>query len=60
LNADLLAVVVLGFAGSGSPGPNNALLLASGLNYGFKRTIPHIAGAAAGVSLLVSACLAGL
>ena len=58
-DVDLVAVVVLGFAGSGSPGPNNALILATALNHGFKRTLPHVAGAVIGVSALVVLSLAG-
>src|SRR6202012_2872428 len=27
-----------------TPGPNNIMVLSSGLNYGFRRTLPHIAG----------------
>ena len=33
----LYAVVVLF-----TPGPNNAMLLTSGLNFGFRRTLPHV------------------
>ena len=31
-----------------TPGPNNIMLAASGANFGFKKTIPHIAGVVAG------------
>src|SRR5262245_52839392 len=36
-----------------TPGPNNIMLLASGLNYGFRRTLPHIAGITIGFGVLV-------
>ena len=36
-----------------TPGPNNTMLLASGVNYGFRRTVPHILGVSAGVVLLM-------
>jgi len=36
-----------------TPGPNNAMLLASGVNFGFRRTLPHICGISAGVALLM-------
>jgi len=36
-----------------TPGPNNIMLLASGLNYGFRRTLPHIAGITIGFSVLL-------
>ena len=56
----LLAVVVFCFAGSMTPGPNNLLLLASGVNYGFARTLPHIAGVIVGYSVLLLAMGLGL
>jgi len=40
----LLAFVGFAFVSSITPGPNNTMLLASGVNYGFRRTVPHIAG----------------
>ncbi|WP_206996345.1 LysE family translocator [Trinickia mobilis] len=36
-----------------TPGPNNAMLLASGVNFGFRRTLPHICGISAGVAVLM-------
>jgi threonine/homoserine/homoserine lactone efflux protein len=36
-----------------TPGPNNTMLLASGVNFGFRRTVPHILGVSAGVVLLM-------
>ena len=36
-----------------TPGPNNTMLLASGVNFGFRRTLPHILGISAGVALLM-------
>ncbi len=40
----LLAFTGFAFSSSITPGPNNTMLLASGANYGFRRTVPHIAG----------------
>lgn len=34
-----------------TPGPNNLMLAASGVNYGFRRTLPHLLGITAGVSI---------
>ncbi len=45
---------------SGTPGPNNMMLLSSGLNFGFRRTVPHIAGIAIGISALFYAIALGL
>lgn len=36
-----------------TPGPNNTMLLASGVNFGFRRTVPHILGISSGVVLLM-------
>lgn len=49
-----LALVVYAFVTSITPGPNNLMLLASGVNFGFLRTIPHMLGIGAGfLSLLL-------
>ena len=44
----LLAFAGFAFVSSITPGPNNTMLLASGVNYGFRRTVPHIAGISLG------------
>ncbi|KPP92082.1 MAG: putative threonine efflux protein [Rhodobacteraceae bacterium HLUCCA08] len=36
-----------------TPGPNNVMLMASGANYGLRRSVPHVAGIAIGHSFLV-------
>lgn len=36
-----------------TPGPNNIMLLASGMNYGIKRTIPHMLGVALGFPAMI-------
>jgi len=43
-----------------TPGPNNALLLASGIRFGFGRTLRHVAGTAAGMAVLLFAMAAGV
>lgn len=40
------------FAGLFSPGPNVILLTASGVRFGFRRTIPHVLGVAVGVGII--------
>lgn len=35
-----------------TPGPNNLMLLASGVNFGFRRTIPHMLGITIGFGIL--------
>ena len=49
----MLAFVGFAFASSITPGPNNAMLLASGVNYGFRRTLPHVAGISLGCVLML-------
>ncbi|MDR5857805.1 LysE family translocator [Caballeronia sp. LZ062] len=43
-----------------TPGPNNTMLLASGVNFGLRRTVPHVLGISAGVALLMLAAGFGL
>lgn len=40
----LLALAGFAFVASITPGPNNLMVMASGANFGFRRTIPHLAG----------------
>jgi len=48
------ALVVFAFVTSITPGPNNVMLMASGVNFGFRRTLPHIFGIGIGfLSLLL-------
>ncbi|MBY5436928.1 LysE family translocator [Rhizobium leguminosarum] len=49
-----LALVLFAFTTSITPGPNNMMLFASGVNFGFRRTIPHMFGIGVGFfSLLI-------
>lgn len=43
-----------------TPGPNNIMVTASGVNFGFVRTIPHLAGILIGFMVMLVACSAGL
>lgn len=43
-----LSLVLFAFVTSVSPGPNNMMLFASGVNFGIRRTVPHMVGIAAG------------
>jgi threonine/homoserine/homoserine lactone efflux protein len=51
--ATLLALAGFAFATSITPGPNNMMLFASGVNFGFRRTIPHMFGIGAGFFTLL-------
>jgi len=54
------ALVAFAAAMAFTPGPNNIMVTASGVNFGFARTIPHILGITFGFFVLVSVCAAGL
>jgi len=56
----LLAFVAYAFVTSVTPGPNNTMVLASGLNHGFARSVPHIFGISIGFSVMVLGIGAGL
>jgi threonine/homoserine/homoserine lactone efflux protein len=43
-----------------TPGPNNIMLMASGLNFGFRRTIPHMIGVPLGFAFMVISVGLGL
>jgi threonine/homoserine/homoserine lactone efflux protein len=48
-----LGLVTFTFVASITPGPNNMMLLASGANFGLRRTLPHMAGVSLGFGVLV-------
>lgn len=56
----LAALAAFAFVSSITPGPNNAMLMASGANFGFARTLPHLAGVAIGFAVLLLAVGLGL
>lgn len=45
--------MVFAFVMSVTPGPNNLMLLASGVNYGFRRSIPHMIGISLGFMFMI-------
>lgn len=55
-----LSALLYVFVGSFTPGPNNAMLLASGVNFGFARTVPHILGVVVGYAVMFAALALGL
>ncbi|MGC1506004.1 MAG: LysE family translocator [Sulfitobacter sp.] len=59
MNFDILpALALFAFVSSITPGPNNLMLMASGANYGFRRSVPHMLGISVGFAVMM--VLAGL
>ena len=56
----LIAFVLFAAVMYFTPGPNNIMLLSSGLTYGFRRTLPHIAGITIGMAFMIAAVGVGL
>lgn len=56
----LTAFVLYAFVSSITPGPNNTMLLASGVNFGVRRSIPHALGISIGFMVMVLAVGFGL
>lgn len=56
----LLAFIAFAFVTSVTPGPNNMMLLSSGINFGLRRSLPHLLGISLGMMLMVSAIGFGL
>lgn len=47
------ALLLFAFVASATPGPNNLMLLASGANFGLRRSLPHMFGISIGHSFMV-------
>lgn len=56
----LYALVLFCFVSGVTPGPNNLMLMSSGVTFGFRRTVPHLLGVVLGFSLMVALIGAGL
>ena len=50
--AVLSALLGFAFVMTATPGPNNLMLMASGANFGFRRTMPHMLGILGGVPVM--------
>ncbi|MEM5530096.1 LysE family translocator [Gammaproteobacteria bacterium AS21] len=60
-NIELLTpFVIVAYTMWATPGPNNMMLVYSGANFGFKRTLPHLFGIILGTCLLNMAAVFGL
>jgi threonine/homoserine/homoserine lactone efflux protein len=58
--SELLGLAGFTFVASVTPGPNNTLLWASGIQFGFRRTAGHVAGTAVGMGLLLVVMAGGV
>jgi threonine/homoserine/homoserine lactone efflux protein len=56
----LYALALFSFVSAITPGPNNLMLLSSGVNFGFRRTIPHMLGVDLGFAIMVGLVGVGL
>ena len=58
--AILAALLGFAFVTTVTPGPNNLMLMASGANFGFRRTLPHMLGIVGGLSVMALLVGSGL
>jgi threonine/homoserine/homoserine lactone efflux protein len=56
----LLALLTFAIVTSVSPGPNNTMVLASGVNFGVWRSVPHMLGVGFGFALMLAIIGLGL
>lgn len=56
----LIALMGFAIATSITPGPNNLMLMASGANFGYRRTIPHMLGISLGHMFMITLVGLGL
>jgi len=50
----LTALILFAFVAGVTPGPNNLMLMTSGVNFGFRRTMPHLLGVCLGFPIMVA------
>jgi threonine/homoserine/homoserine lactone efflux protein len=54
------ALILFTIATSITPGPNNVMIMTSGMNHGFRKSIPHLAGIDLGFPLMLIAIGLGI
>jgi threonine/homoserine/homoserine lactone efflux protein len=57
---DLLPLAAFAFVMSITPGPNNLMLLNSGVRFGVRRSMPHVLGITVGFGGLIAVAFAGV
>lgn len=58
--SELAALAVFSFVSAATPGPNNVMLWASGIQYGLRPTMPHVLGTSVGIGTMAVAVASGL
>jgi threonine/homoserine/homoserine lactone efflux protein len=53
MSIDFAALALFAFVSSITPGPNNLMLMSSGVNFGLARTLPHMLGVAIGFTAMI-------
>ncbi|MAH87041.1 MAG: lysine transporter LysE [Kiloniella sp.] len=56
----LIVGAVYSFIAAMTPGPNNLMLLSSGMTFGLRRTLPHMFGVAGGFLVLMTIVIIGV
>ncbi len=56
----VLTLLAFAFVSSVTPGPNNLMLMTSGMNFGFSRSLRHIAGVVFGFPFMIFSLALGL
>ena len=49
----ILPILLFAISASITPGPNNIMLMASGLNFGIQKSIPHLLGVVFGFPIMI-------
>ena len=55
---DFIALSLFAIGSSITPGPNNMMMLASGVNYGFRASVPHLLGISLGFCFMIAGAIA--
>ena len=56
----VISAAIFGLVTSVTPGPNNTYLLASGMNFGLRRSMPYVMGIITGLTIIVLSVIFGL
>ncbi|WP_419239447.1 LysE family translocator [Photobacterium leiognathi] len=56
----ILSLILFAALMTGTPGPNNMMVTASGANFGYWRSVPHITGISMGMASMITLLAAGL